>query len=184
MLIQPISATLLCLFTCIAAGFDLRTRKIPNALNIVGAMAAILMVALGGVSPLDAVLGGLIGFGVFFGLFVIGVVGGGDVKMMGVVGLMLGYPYILNFLMVACIMSSAGGLIYLILTGKGGVLWRDLKRVLLKVLGPFSPLKSKHIASESNKKVPEEPMLSSPFAPGVFVAAIVLTIPTFITIEM
>jgi prepilin peptidase CpaA len=75
-----------------AAVHDVRTRRIPNLLNLVLFLTG-LSVSFTGmwkISPAQAGLGALAGLGLTLPLFVIGAVGGGDVKMLTALGAWLG----------------------------------------------------------------------------------------------
>jgi len=85
-----VSAAVVFIALCVA--FDLRSRRIPNALSLAGILVGV------GLNLANAGLpGGLqsaAGFGVAIVLllpaFAVGGIGGGDVKMMGALGAMLG----------------------------------------------------------------------------------------------
>lgn len=80
------------LFTAIALYFDLKYRRIPNALTVSAfAIAVIFHVATGGLTGLGFSLAGFAaGFCPLLLLWLIGGGGGGDVKMMGALGAWLG----------------------------------------------------------------------------------------------
>lgn len=95
-----------------AAISDLRTRTISNGLNAVMALLAIPFWVASGlpVWPDMAIQAGA-AFGVFLafvGLFALGAMGGGDVKMIGAVMLWIPLPLFLPTLMV---MAIAGGIL-------------------------------------------------------------------------
>jgi prepilin peptidase CpaA len=76
-----------------AAVHDLRTRRIPNLLNLVLFLTGLGLSFADGmwkVSPSQAGLGALVGFGLTLPLFLIGAVGGGDVKLLTALGTWLG----------------------------------------------------------------------------------------------
>lgn len=90
-----------------------------RVLNIMLAPAAIVVAGLsllpGAPHPLDMLLGGAVGFGVFLLLAIIGrgALGMGDVKLAGVIGMMVGYPGVLTALAVGAILGAAGALVLL-----------------------------------------------------------------------
>ena len=88
---ETISATALIAVCAAAVWFDLRERRIPNALTL-GALA--IAIVLRAPAGLDAVVDGLLGSGIAFGLalvfFLLGGLGGGDVKLLAAVGAFLG----------------------------------------------------------------------------------------------
>jgi prepilin peptidase CpaA len=76
----------------LAAGIDLRSRRIPNWLNfllILSGFAQSLLPART-ITPAQSLLGMLVAASVPFVLFALGAVGGGDVKLMAGIGAWLG----------------------------------------------------------------------------------------------
>lgn len=102
---------------------DLWRRQISNALSLGGVALGLTVHAwLGGWSGLaDSLIGCAVGFGVFFIFFLLGGMGGGDVKLMAAFGAILGYPQIIT---AAVLTALAGGLMAL-----GYLLWAKLSRV-------------------------------------------------------
>ena len=109
---------------------DLETRRV---LNIMLLPAAVFAVAAGlwlGQPNLASMLGGAaVGFGLFWCLYVLGRVkygrgalGFGDVKLVAVIGLMTGYPNVLNALVIGAVLGGAAAVI-LLLTRRAG--WRS-----------------------------------------------------------
>ena len=79
-------------YAALAAGWDLRERRIPNWLSGVALCAALVVAAGGAGVPIgEALLGAIAGFAVFLLPFSLGVVGGGDVKYVAVIGAWLGW---------------------------------------------------------------------------------------------
>jgi prepilin peptidase CpaA len=83
------------LVACIAlaaALLDVRTRRLPNWLTVSACAAGLVFqVSRGGFAGLGTALGGFaVGFGILFVLWLIGGGGGGDVKLMGALGVWLG----------------------------------------------------------------------------------------------
>jgi prepilin peptidase CpaA len=122
--IQTVANLLISTFLCAAAWCDVTTRKIPNQLTLGGLVAAFaLRVPLGW----EASLRGLEGFGValvvalFF--YALGAVGGGDAKLLAVVGAFLGsgaLPGALAYIVLlgaalALVMMARRGLLFLLL---------------------------------------------------------------------
>jgi len=76
----------------IACGIDLRTRRIPNALTVGGAAAALVYrLATGGsAGALDAVEGWFVGLALLLVPYALGGMGAGDVKLLAALGAWLG----------------------------------------------------------------------------------------------
>ena len=96
----------------VAATGDLRSRRIPNWLNLAIALTAIPFWWMSGLSlwPDVAVQIGIAAavFGFFFILFVLGMMGGGDVKLLAALGLWLPLASVIKLLV---IMAIAGGVL-------------------------------------------------------------------------
>ena len=91
------------LFTAVAAGWDLRTRRIPNKLTFPVFCAGWVYQAIdrGWTGLGDAGLGFLVGFGILFVLWIVGGGGGGDVKLMGALSVWLGFRLTLLVMIVS-----------------------------------------------------------------------------------
>ncbi len=102
--------------TTAAAVTDFRCRRIPNALTLTAFLAGVLFrLATGGPAGLlDAGLGFAAGFGTLFVLWICGGGGAGDVKLMGALGVWLGFSLTLAALVLAvvavCLLSLAAPL--------------------------------------------------------------------------
>jgi prepilin peptidase CpaA len=88
---------------------DLRTRRIPNGFIVAILLLAALRMALTG-TPTGALYTLLASAALFVATFLLfwrGLLGGGDVKLIGATGLLIGYHHLFEFLFV---MSVCGGL--------------------------------------------------------------------------
>lgn len=105
-------AIILAILLATAAGLDLKSRIIPNWLNLLIALTAPLVWWAQGLNPWPDIawqLGSaLVIFAAFAALFAIGGIGGGDVKMIGALALSIDVRLILSLLM---IMALVGGVI-------------------------------------------------------------------------
>jgi prepilin peptidase CpaA len=98
-----------CLFTAVAYR-DFRTRRIPNEFIVAILALAALRLALVGdpIAGLYTLAASCVLFVATFLLFWRGLLGGGDVKLIGATGLLVGYHNLFEFLFV---MSVSGALI-------------------------------------------------------------------------
>jgi prepilin peptidase CpaA len=108
------------------AAYDLRTRRIPNYLTGSGALAGLIFQF--GYHGLPGLLDGLAGLGLglllFLGLYLLGGMGGGDVKASAALGAWLGLGRAMPFFVFTGI---GGGLIILVVLLWQGRLWADVK---------------------------------------------------------
>jgi prepilin peptidase CpaA len=97
---------------------ELKEKRIPNALTVSGMIAGLALGYLpGGLTLGASALGLLIGFGTLFVFYVLGGMGGGDVKLMGAVGALAGFPMILSILFHTAIIGGAMALLQLVWKG-------------------------------------------------------------------
>lgn len=81
----------LALMLSVAVYVEMKERRIPNWLTLSGMSLGLLIGYLHGTGAFWSSLGGLvIGFGFLFVFYVFGGVGGGDVKLMGAAGALMG----------------------------------------------------------------------------------------------
>ena len=85
---------------------DSLEQRIPNRLTYAGiALGLLLRVPAGPLEILLGVSGVLIGFGLALPLFVLGAIGGGDVKLLSVIGAFMGPLGLLQSLLVAALLG-------------------------------------------------------------------------------
>ena len=100
-------------FVALAAGaFDLKYRRIPNALTVSGLLVALLMRGIQGADPLVM---GVIGAGVAalvsLPLFVVGALGGGDGKLLIAIGGFMGPGRLAGALLTIALIGGAMGIL-------------------------------------------------------------------------
>jgi prepilin peptidase CpaA len=84
-----VSAALTTLLS-LSVWFDVRSRRIPNLLTAAGLGAALVLRGFFGVSVLEGVEGAAVGLGLALVPFALGMLGGGDVKLLAAVGGFMG----------------------------------------------------------------------------------------------
>lgn len=117
-------ASLAALVAVLAASvyMEVRDRRIPNVITMAGVVAGLAAGYLPGGATLGSSLLGLaIGFGALLAFYVFGGMGGGDVKLMGAVGAMVGFPLIVPVLFYSAII---GGLMAIAVLASRGDVWR------------------------------------------------------------
>ncbi len=128
---SAIFAFYIAIFTVILF-IDLEQGIIPNRVIYPAAGVALLIsFFLPEVGLLRALIGGILGLGLIFGIYLAarGGMGGGDVKLAGLIGLAAGFPAVVPSLLLACL---GGGITASILLG--------LRRKRRKDPVPFGPV--------------------------------------------
>jgi len=100
----------------LCAYWDVRYRRIPNWATLPGVALGLGMngLFLGWHGLKISGLGFLIGFGALLVLFVLGWMGGGDVKLMAAVGALKGYPFVVSALFYSLVVGVVIGIAMLI----------------------------------------------------------------------
>lgn len=99
---------------------DFKHRIIPDSLNIAGAITGIIYIIITKASLPDKIAGALIGLGLFLAIaLVTNAMGGGDIKLMAVMGLMFGIEGVLFITLCSFILGAVISLILLSLKIKG-----------------------------------------------------------------
>jgi prepilin peptidase CpaA len=136
---SPVTTAAFVAVMAVAAFLDLRSRRIPNALTVTGAAAALILRA-----PLgwEALADGFLGIGLALLLtvpfFLVKALGGGDVKLMAAVGAFMGPEELFG----ACLLIGLlGGLLALFEAVRQGALRSVLINVVYMVVRWFSPLR-------------------------------------------
>jgi prepilin peptidase CpaA len=131
--VRLLSLAPLLVLLCIAAGIDLRERRIPNWLTLMTALTGLFHGMLGPseLSVTDSMLGALCGGGLLLILFAINAIGGGDVKLMAGAGAWLGSERVFHVFLAATVI---GMVIVLVQSAAQGRLRALIRNSLLVVL--------------------------------------------------
>lgn len=91
---------------------DLKHKIIPDSLNITGAIVGIIFIIINKSSVLDKLAGAFIGLGLFLAIAVItNAMGGGDIKLMAILGLMFGVRGVLFITLFSFVLGAVISLI-------------------------------------------------------------------------
>lgn len=103
------AATILLVLLCVpVVYFELRNNTIPNAVTYPGILAGLLIAVLFRRHDILNYLSAFaLAFGVFYAFNLLGWIGGGDVKLMAMIGMLMGLRFLLHALVY---ISLAGGL--------------------------------------------------------------------------
>jgi prepilin peptidase CpaA len=112
----------------IAVVWDVASRRIPNILTFGAALAAFAAHAyFGGWSGLGlSIVGWIVGIAIFFPVFALGGMGGGDVKLLGAIGAWLGPA---SVIWVGLFSGIAGGVLAIVVAAFSGYLKQALRNV-------------------------------------------------------
>lgn len=122
----------------LSAFFDLKVRKIPNWLVLVGAISGLVINGYHGLNPFSQSIIGLVG-GILVLLlpFALGWIGAGDVKFFGVVGALLGVSWLPRVFFYSALSAGLIAIAYVFFgtTRLGSIknLWTDLKIAVLSL---------------------------------------------------
>ena len=120
---------------CLAAAWDIRYRRIPNAVTVTGVVVALALRAFPGGETLAAGLGGaLIGLALGVAFFALGAIGAGDAKLIAAFGAFFG-P--LPFLQALALGVVLGGVFALADAAMRGLLPLLVARSVQAVRGGF-----------------------------------------------
>ena len=113
---------------------EIRERRIPNWLTLGGIALGLGAAAIenGTAGLTDSALGLAVAGGLFLPFCLLGVVGGGDMKLMAAVGAIVGWPMVLRVLCDTCI---AGGVIAVAIMAWNGVLLTTLANTFRILVG-------------------------------------------------
>jgi prepilin peptidase CpaA len=158
-----------------AAVQDVRTRRIPNWLTFSMAGCGLLASVLwdGGIAPMQALAGLLVGFAVPFVLFLLGAVGAGDVKLLAGIGAWVGPWPILAVLVIEKLVGLAIVLVQCAWSGKLKELLRN-SAVLAMNLAHVNRLGATHVSQlgQSFRSI-DRPL---PYAVPVLAATLIVTL--------
>jgi prepilin peptidase CpaA len=166
---MPLTATLLW-----AAVEDLRTRRIRNWLTFSLLITGVAQSFLPGrtVSPGDSALGLLVGLALPLLLFLIGALGGGDVKLLAAIGAWMGVAGILQVFAVEAILGMLMVLAQAAVAGRLPTLLRNSAVVAIN-LRHLNEMGLDHVrATGLSCRSVDRPL---PFAVPVFAATLIVT---------
>ena len=151
----------------VAVWWDLKERRVPNALTMTGLGLALGLRALGGVDPLVA---GLLGAGLALllalPLVTLGGLGGGDAKLMMAVGAFLGPGHVLWALAVTAIV---GGIMALVLAFHRGAFQEAVLDAAALVARPLG------LAPERRRRTIHTPgAITIPYAVPIAIGALMI----------
>jgi len=126
------------LISSLSAFFDLKIRRIPNWLVLIGATSGIALNGFHGLHPFYQSIAGLVaGIGVLLLPFALGWIGAGDVKFFGVVGALLGVSWLPRIFFYSALVAGLIAVAYVVVGSTRFAsfkeLWTDLKLAVVSM---------------------------------------------------
>jgi len=119
-LFYPIASVVLTAMVGAAAYTDVRARRIPNVVTVSGLMLALVLRGiLGPGAIIEGLIGTLLAFVLTLPLLMLGVMGGGDAKLLMAIGAFMGPQ---DFLWAGILTAIIGGMMAVVDVGRRGVL--------------------------------------------------------------
>jgi prepilin peptidase CpaA len=135
-MISSAALVLLAGMLSVACWFDARMHRIPNAVVFSGTAIALVLAAMpDGIGAGTAVAGFAVALGVTLPLYLVRVMGAGDVKLIAAVGAFLGYPSALGATLVVFVTGGVLALGWAAATTGVSALFRNLRTGLHFGLG-------------------------------------------------
>jgi prepilin peptidase CpaA len=169
---HPVTLAAALAFMVVVSLCDLRARRIPNRLNLVGLVVGLaLQIALGGWQGFFAGLSGFgVGVAILFVPFAAGMVGGGDVKFVAAAGAFLGWQTLLVGLGIGVVAGGVVGAYSLIRSGRFLSAMRGLAADMICIASGVRPTTLK--STEAVQTVPYGVLLAMGLAAGIAVTLI------------
>lgn len=122
----------------ISAASDVRYGKIYNVVTYPVALLGVLLNSLsaGGVGLQASLTGFAVGFVPFFLLFLLGLMNGGDVKLLAAIGALKGFPFILHVIFLSFLIAAFWALAKIIWSGQALHTLRQVYRILFTLVTP------------------------------------------------
>lgn len=129
---------LLIAYTIITGVTDLIYGKVHNVISIIVFLVA-LVIKISSLSTtvvIASLFAGFICFMCFIPLFYLSIIGGGDAKMMFVLGFIVGYHKVLDTLLLSFLLSAVFAVVILLIDGRGKILFQRIKVFILSLFYP------------------------------------------------
>jgi prepilin peptidase CpaA len=136
---------------------DIRSARIPNRLTYSALLAALsLRFALLGLSGLKSgAVGMLVAGGLFCVLFVLGAMGGGDMKLMAAVGAWVGSTQVMTLILAAALAGGVLAIGRIIFTKMVGQTLRNIMRLICyRLTSGLQPHPELNVQSLGSQRVP------------------------------
>ncbi len=156
-----------------AAAWDVRARRVPNWLVASGLAIALLAQCLEhGVltGSWTWLLGAATGLGLFLGLYLLGGMGAGDVKLMGAVGAFMAPAGVLHVAIVSFMVGGALALVMMLIRGNAMRAFSSVSALLLSL--PFVGTSGTKVAAAGRDKTDKTTQL--PYAVAIAIGTLLV----------
>jgi prepilin peptidase CpaA len=169
MLTQPTLAgatqVLLSILTLVAAGFDIRYRRIPNWLVLAGILTGFLwnLYSSGWSGLGHAATGFGLGFALYFPLYLLRARGAGDVKLLAAVGAIVGPGNCFWMFLLTAVLGGAIALVWLTIRGRVRHTFFNLSWIisdLTKLRAPYQSSEELDVKSNKGMRLPHGAMIA------------------------
>ena len=136
---------------------DARSARIPNWLTYSGLAAALVLrfAVLGWVGLKSGAAGILVAGGLFFILFILGAMGGGDMKLMAAVGAWVGSAQVVAILLTAAFAGGFLAVVYIIFGRRGRqTLWNLVELIRFWLTSGLQPHPALNVRESGSQRVP------------------------------
>lgn len=157
----------------VAATIDLRSRRIPNWLNLALAAGGLFTAAMPGspISLSQALLGFAVGFMIPFLLFALGALGGGDVKLLAAIGCWVGPIGVIKIFLAAAVVGLIIVLVQSVYQKRLTALFRNSAVLTMHMVHLDSVGMENLTAAGKASRSVDRPL---PYAVPVFIATLLL----------
>lgn len=154
MAISSLTTVILLLVVLVSAITDILKHKVYNVVTYPAIAVGFSLGFLvnGKTGFINSLIGFLFGFGILLIVHILGGMGGGDVKLMGAIGALYGYPFIINALFFSVMV---GGIISLSIIIWQGRLFMSLRNVFVAIFTSVVPgVKNKPLDPSNSIAIP------------------------------
>jgi prepilin peptidase CpaA len=145
------------LVALVGAVIDVRSGRIPNRLTYTALLAALLLrTALVGLSGLKSgAIGMLVAGGLFLLLYILGAMGGGDMKLMAAVGAWVGSAQVMRLILAAALAGGVLAIGRIIFRNMMGQTLRNIMQLIYyRLTSGLQPHPELNVQSSGSQRVP------------------------------
>lgn len=163
--LSVVAQALLAILTLVAAGFDIRFRRIPNWLVLAGIVAGFAWNSFAdGLSGLAHAAEGLgLGFALYFPLYLLRARGAGDVKLLAAVGAIVGPGNCFWVFILTAILGGLIAMLILLLRGRVRHTFFNLSFImsdLAKLRAPYKSSDELDVTTSKGMRLPHGAMIA------------------------